>query len=72
MPRYFNVRDLSVSESDDEEDVNRLEQRRRDAEKVAGPHVRSVPRQKLSPRGWARAATAAHIFGHGPGGNLKP
>ena len=31
----FNVEDLSVCESDDEEDVKRLEQHRRDAEKVA-------------------------------------
>src|SRR5215471_11230421 len=33
MPRHFNVEDLSVCESDDEEDVKRLEQDRRDAEK---------------------------------------
>jgi hypothetical protein len=26
MPRYFNVEDLSVRESDSEEDVKRLEQ----------------------------------------------
>src|SRR5215472_15130718 len=32
-----------------------------------------MPRQELSPRpGWAPAATYSHIFGHGPGGNLKP
>ena len=35
MPRDFNAEDLSVCESDDEEDVKRLEQHRRDAEKVA-------------------------------------
>ena len=33
MPRHFNMEDLSVCESDDEEDVKRLEQHRRDAEK---------------------------------------
>jgi hypothetical protein len=31
MPRHFDVEDLPVSESDDEEDVKRLEQDRRDA-----------------------------------------
>jgi hypothetical protein len=32
-----------------------------------------VPRQELSPRpGRAPAAIHSHIFGHGPGGNLKP
>src|SRR5262249_14354363 len=73
MPRHFNVEDLSVCESDDEEDVKRLEQDRRDAEKVASPNLRRMPRQELSPRpGWAPAATHSHIFGHGPGGNLKP
>ena len=72
-PRHFNVDDLSVCESDDEEDVKRLEQDRRDAEKVASPNVRCMPRQELSPRpGLAPAAVHSHIFGHGPGGNLKP
>jgi hypothetical protein len=37
MPRHFNVEDLSVCESDDEEDVKRLEQDRRDAEKGRKP-----------------------------------
>src|SRR5215468_8176751 len=73
MPRHFNVEDLSVCESDDEEDVKRLEQDRWDAEKVASPNVRGMPRQEFSPRpGWAPAAIHSHIFGHGPGGNLKP
>src|SRR5215470_4399756 len=73
MPRHFNVEDLSVCESDNEEDVKRLEQDRRDAEKVASPNVRRMPRQELSPRpSWVPAATHSHIFGHGPGGNLKP
>ena len=73
MPRHFDVEDLSVCEANDEEDVKRLEQDGRDAEKVAGPNVRCVPRQELSPRpGWAPVATHSHIFGHGPGGNLKP
>jgi hypothetical protein len=36
MPRHFNVEDLSVCESDDEEDVKRLEQDRRDTEKPSG------------------------------------
>src|SRR5215831_9514789 len=73
ISRHFNVEDLSVCEADDEEDVKRLEQDRRDAEKVASPNVRCMPRQELSPRpGWAPAATRSHIFGHGPGGNLKP
>ena len=68
MPRHFNVEDLSVCESDDEEDVKRLEQDRRDAEKVASPNVRCMPRQELSPRpGWAPAAAHSHIFGHGSG-----
>src|SRR6201984_2156961 len=49
MPRHCNVEDLPVREPDDEEDVKRLEQDRRDAEKVASPHVRCVPRQELSP-----------------------
>ena len=72
MPRHFNVEDFSVCESDDEEDVKRLEQDRRDAEKVASPNVRGMPRQEFSPRpGWAPAAIHSHIFGHGPGGNLK-
>jgi hypothetical protein len=63
MPRHCNVEDLSVSESDDEEDVKRLEQDRRDAEKVAGPNVRCMPRQELSPRaGWAPAAMHSHIL----------
>ena len=39
MPRHFNVEDLSVCESDDKEDVECLEQDRRDAEKVASPRV---------------------------------
>ena len=43
MPRHFNVEDLSVCEADDEEDVKRLEQDRRDAEKVASPNVRRMP-----------------------------
>jgi hypothetical protein len=61
-----------VSESDDEEDVKRLEQDRRDAEKIASPHVRRMPRQELPPLpGWAPAATHSHIFGHGPGGDLN-
>jgi hypothetical protein len=73
MSRHFNVEDLSVGESDDEEDVKRLEQDRWDAEKVASPNVRCMPRQELSPRsGWAPPATHSHIFGYGPGGNLKP
>jgi hypothetical protein len=73
MPRHFNVEDLSVCESDDEEDVKRLEQDRRDAEKVARPSVRCMPRQELSPRsGWAPASTHSHVFSHGPGGNLEP
>jgi hypothetical protein len=59
-------------ELDDEEDVKRVEQDRRDAEKVASPHVRCMPRQELPPcAGWAPGATPAHIFGDGPGGNLK-
>jgi hypothetical protein len=37
MPRHFNVQDLSVCEANDEEDVKRLEQDGRDAEKVADP-----------------------------------
>src|ERR1700747_2642579 len=73
MPRHCNVEDLPVREPDDEEDVKRLEQDGRDTEKVASPHVRCMPRQELSPcPGRAPAATPAHIFGHGPGGNLKP
>ena len=73
MPRHFDVEDLSVCKSDDEEDVERLEKDGRDAEKVTGPNVRCMPRQELSPRpGWALAATHSHIFGHGSGGNLKP
>jgi hypothetical protein len=73
MPRHCNVENLPVRELDDEEDVKRLEQDRRDAEKVASPHVRCMPRQELSPcAGWAPGATPAHIFGDGPGGNLKP
>jgi hypothetical protein len=73
MPRHCNVEDLPVREPDDEEDVKRLEQNRRDTEKIASPHVRCMPRQELSPcPGRAPAATPAHIFGHGPGGNLKP
>ena len=46
MPRHFNVEDLSVCESDGEEDVTRLEQHSRDAEKVASPNVRCMPRQE--------------------------
>src|SRR6201997_3620778 len=73
MPRHCNVEDLPVREPDDEEDVKRLEQDSRDAEKVASPHVRCGPGQDLSPRpGWASAAAPSHIFGHGPCGNLKP
>src|SRR5215469_13655162 len=73
MPRHCNVENLPVREPDDEEDVKRLEQDCRDAEKVASPHVRCMPRQELTPcPGWAPAATPAHIFGHGPGANLKP
>jgi hypothetical protein len=73
MPRHCNVEDLPVREPDDEEDVKRLEQDRRDTEKVASPHVRCLPRQELSPcPGRAPVATPAHIFAHGPGGNLKP
>src|SRR6201982_3681170 len=73
MPRHCHVEDIPVRAPDDEEDVTRLEQDRRDAQKVAGPNVRCVPRQELSPcHGRAPAATPAHIFGHGPGGNLKP
>ena len=49
MPRHCNVENLPVREPDDEEDVKRLEQDRRDAEKVASPHVRCMPRQELSP-----------------------
>jgi hypothetical protein len=71
MPRHGNAEDLPVREPDDEEDVKRLEQDGRDTEKVASPHVRCMPRQELSPCR-APAATPAHIFGHGPGGNLKP
>jgi hypothetical protein len=37
MSRHFNVEDLSVGESDDEENVKRSQQDRRDAEKVASP-----------------------------------
>ena len=37
MPRHCNVENLPVREPDDEEDVKRLEQDRRDAEKVASP-----------------------------------
>jgi hypothetical protein len=33
MLRHFNLEDLSVCEADDEEDMKRLEQDRRDAEK---------------------------------------
>jgi hypothetical protein len=73
MPRHCNVDNLSVREPDDEEDVKRLEQDRRDAEKVASPHVRCMSSQELPPcAGWAPGATPAHIFGDGPGGNLKP
>jgi len=72
MRRHFDVEDLSVCESDDEEDVKRLEQDRRDAEKVASPNVGCMPRQEFSPRpGWASVEAQSHIFGHGPGGNLK-
>jgi hypothetical protein len=38
-----NVEDLPVREPDDEEDVKRLEQDRRDTEKVASPHIRRMP-----------------------------
>jgi hypothetical protein len=70
MPRHFNVEDLSVCESDDEE---RREADRWDTEKVASQNVRCMPRQELSPRpDWAPAATHSHVFGHGAGGNLKP
>jgi hypothetical protein len=72
MPRHFNVEDLSVCESDDAEDVKRLEQDRPDAEKVASPDVRCMARQLSLRPGWAAAATHSLIFGHGPGGNLKP
>jgi hypothetical protein len=73
MPRHFNVEDLSAGQSNDEEDVKRLEQDRRDAEKIASPHVRRLLRQELSPRpGWAPAAAPSHVFGDGPRGNLKP
>jgi len=73
MPRHCNVENLPVREPDDEEDGKRLEQDRRDAEKVASPHVRCMPRQELTPcAGWAPGATPAHIFGDRPGGNLKP
>src|SRR6201997_2143869 len=73
MPRHCNVEDLPVREPDDEEDVKRLEQDRRDAEKVESPHVRCGPGQDLPPcAGWAPGAAPAHIFGDGPGGNLKP
>jgi hypothetical protein len=61
MPRHFNVEDLSFCVANDEEDVKRLEQDGRDAEKVADPNVRCVPRQELSPRpGWAPVATHSH------------
>src|SRR6516225_2311413 len=63
IPRHFNVDDFSVCEADDEEDVKRLEQDRRNAEKVASPNVRCMPCQELSPRpGWAPAATHSHIW----------
>jgi hypothetical protein len=72
MSRHCDVEDFPVRESDDEEDVKRLKQDRRDTEKVASSQVRCVPRQELSPcPGWAPAATPAHIFGHRLGGNLK-
>jgi hypothetical protein len=65
--------DLPVSATDGEEDVKPPEQDSWDTEKVTSPNVRCVPRQELSPRlGWAPAVTHPHIFGHGPGGNLKP
>jgi hypothetical protein len=52
MLRHFNVENLSTSLASrmDEEDAKRLQQDRRDAEKVASPHVRCMPRQELSPR----------------------
>jgi hypothetical protein len=59
MPRHFNVEDLSVSES---EDVKRLEQDRRDAEKVASPHVRCMPGQEPTPRLGLGRGTLAHIW----------
>src|SRR5215471_1689625 len=63
IPRHFNVDDFSVCEADDEEDVKRREQDRRNAEKVASPNVRCMPCQELSPRpGWAPAATHSHIW----------
>src|SRR6516162_11341302 len=66
MPRHCNVEDLPVREPDDEEDVKRLEQDRRDTEKVASPHARRMPRQELSPcPGRASAAAPPHIFGRG-------
>jgi len=64
MPRHFNV-DLSVTESDDEEDVKRPD--RRDAEKVASPYIRCMTRQELPRRsGRALAVALSYIFGHGP------
>src|ERR1700751_4674941 len=42
MSRHCDVEDFPVRESDDEEDVKRLKQDRRDTEKVASPQVRCV------------------------------
>src|SRR5215472_16466259 len=63
IPGHCNVDDLPVRAPDDEEDVKRLEQDRRDTEKVASPHARCMTRQELSPcPGGAPAATPSHIF----------
>jgi hypothetical protein len=61
MPRHCNVEDLPVREPDDEEDVKRLEQDRRDTEKVRKPtcsmHAASgtLAMSRLGPGGDTRA-----------------
>src|SRR5690348_9405438 len=49
VARHASVQDFSIGVPDHEEDIERLEQNRLNAEKIAGPYVRCVMLQELSP-----------------------
>ena len=72
MPRGSDMHDLSARVIDDEEDMDRLEKDRLDAEKVAGPGFPCVRHEKPSPT-WRGppVVDASHVFSDGPGRDLE-
>ena len=68
---YLDMQHFAAGMADHEEDMEGLEPQSLNAEKVAGPNLRSVAFEKASPTGrWSSVVRQAHVLGNGSDGDF--